>query len=265
MLRPVGRFALWAVLAVLFIRGAAAILAGPGSGPAEDHGGDHQGPGRAAEALAIDFARTWLGTPSPGALRPFLAEGAHVGTGRAPGAGGEVVQAEVAAASGLGGGRWVLTVSCDLRDSRALDLVVPIIRRGADEVAALGAPSIVALPAAAGADPERPRPTAGPEAGAIDELVAKFIPAYLTAGSGQDLSYLLAPGSTVVPLAGALEAVSAGQVEQIGDGEGPRRELLVSERVHDPRTGATYPVSWRLQVARRSGRWYVAAVEGEVA
>jgi hypothetical protein len=265
LLRPLGRVALWALLAVLLIRGGVAVLSAQESEPAAARREGSAGPGRAAEGLAIDFSRTWLRSPSPEALRPFLAEGAHVGTGHVPPGAASVGQAEVVADTRLGGGRWVLTVSCDLRDSRVLDLTVPIVRHGAGEVAVLGAPSIVAVPAAAGADPERPRPTAGPEAAAIDELVAKFIPAYLSADTGRELSYLLAPGVVVVPLGAALEPRSAGPVEQLGDGEGPRRELLASERVVDPSDGASYPVTWRLRVERRAGRWYVAAVEGAAA
>ncbi|HEX4307198.1 MAG TPA: conjugal transfer protein [Solirubrobacterales bacterium] len=264
VLRPLGRAALWVVVVILLVRGAAALLAAPESEStlSPDRAA---GPGRAAEALAVGFARTYLESPTPAALGPFLAEGAHVAAGRGPSApGAEVGQAGVLRASDLGGGRWVLTVFCDLRDARSLDLAVPIVRRGAGEVAVLGAPSIVAAPAPAGADPERPRPLAGPEAGAIGELVAKFIPAYVSARDGRALSYLLAPGARVVPLGGALDVVSVGRAEQLGDGEGPRRELLVGTRLKEPSGGTVYPASYRLQVVRRSGRWYVATVEGAV-
>jgi hypothetical protein len=266
VLRPAGRAALWALLAVLLIRGGAAILAAPESEPEVSGSGPGVGPGQAADALAVTFARTYLESPTPGALAPFLVEGAHVEAGQGPSAAaGGVAQAEVVRGAPLGGGRWVLTVFCDLRDSRTLDLAVPIVRHGADEVAALGAPSIVAAPAPAGADPERPRPTAGPDAAAIDELVAKFIPAYLSAASARALSYLATPGAAVVPLGGTLELVSVGHVDQLGDGEGPRRDLVTAARLRDPAGGATYPVSYRLRVVRRSGRWYVATVEGAVA
>jgi hypothetical protein len=164
VLRPLGRAAIWVVVAILLVWGAATLLAAPESPPPLGRPAEGAGPGRVAEALAVAFARTYLGSPTPGALRPFLAEGARVTGGRGPSARGRVAQAEVAAAARLGGGRWVLTVSCDLRDARTLDLAVPIVRHGAGEVAVLGAPSIVAVPAAA-----------GPDAAAIDELVARFI------------------------------------------------------------------------------------------
>ena len=265
VLRPLGRAALWAALAVLLIRGAAAIFSAPAS-RSEAHGrpGGNAGPGQVAEGMAVGFARTYLESPTPEALAPYLAEGAHLPAGQGPSRPGLVGQAEVVHSAALGGGRWVLTVSCDLRDSGVLDLAVPIVRRTAGEVAALGAPSVVAVPATAGADPERPRPTAGTEAAAIGELVAKFLPAYLSAGSSRELAYLLAPGTTVVPLGGSVESVAVGHVEQLGDGEGPRRELLVGARLREPSGGGIYPTSYRLGVVRRAGRWYVSAVEGAV-
>jgi len=159
----------------------------------------------------------------------------------------------------------VLTVSCDLRDARVVSLAVPVVRPEAGEAAVIGAPSIVAVPATAGADPERPRPIAGPGAKAISELVARFIPAYLSSGESKELSYLLAPGALVVPLAGQVDPVSVGDARQLGDGEGPRRELIAAARVREPASGAVYPVAYRVSVVERTGRWYVAAVEGAVA
>lgn len=264
-LRPVGRVALWAVLAVLLIRGGAAILESPEHIPAPVAGTEASGPGQPAEALAVGFARAYLESPAPDDLRAYLAEGAHLGAGHRPGAGGGVAQAEVVRSAPLGGGRWVLTVSCDLRDARTLYLAVPIVRRAAGEAAALGAPSIVAVPAPAGADPERPRPIAGPGAAAIGELVSKFIPAYVSGAKASELSYLLAPGATVVPLGGALEVASAGRAEQLGGGEGAGRDLIVGVRLRDPASGAVYPLDYRLAVVERARRWYVAAVEGAVA
>lgn len=264
LLRGVGRLALWAAVGLLLIRGAEGLLAAPAAESTAGLAG-RSGPGAGAEATAVGFARAWLEDPDPRALATYLAEGAHLGRGTSPSEPGGVAQVQVVKASKLGGGRWVLTVSCDLRDARVLDLAVPIVRHGAGEAAVMGAPSIVAVPAPAGAVRERPRPLAGADAEAIAELVAKFLPEYLSTGGSKELSYLLAPGSVVVPLGGAVELVSAGGVTQLGDGEGPRRELIATTRVREPDSGATYPTAYRLSVIERSGRWYVAAVEGEVA
>jgi hypothetical protein len=268
-LHALGRVALWAVVAVLLLRGGADLLGSPSEEtPSPTREGDGAGD-PAVSAFAIRFARTYLEEPDPAALRPLLAAGAHIGTGRPPSAQGaqvaQVAQAEVLRTSDVGDGRVVVTVACELRDSRTLYLAVPVVRQGADEAAALGAPSIVAVPATAGADPERPRPVAGPDAGAIGELVDRFLPAYLSAGESSELSYYLAPDTQVVPLGGALESLGSPTVVQIGEGEGPGREVIAGQRVTEPGSGAGYRLAYRLRVVERAGRWYVAAVEGAVA
>jgi hypothetical protein len=257
LLRGLGRVAIWTTLALLLVRGA---LAGPSpqepTGPSRSASTAEQ----ASEAFAIRFARAYLSDPSPSALAPFLAEGARIGAGRPP-SGEPVAQAEVSESEQLGGGREVLTVACELRDSRTLYLAVPIARAPAGEVAALGAPSVVAAPGRPGAYPERPRALAGADAGAIEALVEKFLPAYVEGSEPSDLAYFLAPGAAVQPLGGALQFVSVSGVTQLGSGEGPRREVLAAARLADPASGATYPVAYRLELVK-GARWYVRKVEG---
>ncbi|HEY3552104.1 MAG TPA: conjugal transfer protein [Solirubrobacterales bacterium] len=245
------------MLGLLLLRGIVAAPAG-------------QAPVAAAPGLATDqasavfaarFARAYLEEPAAGALTPYLAEGAKLGTGRPPQGGELVAQAEVTEANELGGGRAVLTVACELRDSRTLYLAVPIVRSKAGEVAALGAPSIVAAPAAAGADPERPQPLAGSDAGAIQALVEKFLPAYVEASEPSDLAYFVAPGAVVQPLGDGLDFAALSGVTQLGSGEGPRREVLAAARLTDSASGATYPVVYRLELIK-GARWYVRRVEG---
>ena len=147
-MRSAGRLALWAAVALLLVRGAADLL-GPSeeARPPSREGGGAGDP--AASAFAIRFVRD-LPRRSLSWKRfgPFLAAGAHIPTGRPPSAqGAGVAQAEVLHEANLGDGRTVLTVACELRDSRTLYLAVPIVRFRAGEVErALGAPSIVAVP-----------------------------------------------------------------------------------------------------------------------
>jgi hypothetical protein len=261
LLRSAGRVTIWIALGLLLIRGFGAVVAPAGGSDLATEAG--VGVDQAGSALAVRFARTYLDDPSPRLLAPFLAEGTRVGGGRPPlGAGAAVAQAEVSGTQELGGGREILTVACELRDARTLYLAVPISRSRAGEVAVPGAPWIVAAPSVAGAAAERSRPLAGPDASAIGALVEKFLPAYISARSPGDLSYLLAPGAAVTPRAGSLELLGApGAVSQIGDGEGPKRTVVVACRLRDPASGAAYRLAYRLTVIRRS-RWYVDAVEG---
>jgi hypothetical protein len=260
LLRGIGRGAIWTVLALLLLRGA---LAGPSPQAPGEPSRSPSTAGQSSSAFAIRFARAYLSDPSPRALAPFLAEGARVGTGRPPADAEPVAQAEVTESEQLGDGRAVLTVACELRDSRTLYLAVPIVRAPAGEVAALGAPSIVAAPGPAGVDSnEHPQPVAGLDAGAIQALVAKFLPDYLAAGDAGSLSYFLAPGAAVQPLGGAIQFLAITGLSQLGSGEGPSRSILAAARISDPRSGAVYPVAYRLELVKRGGRWYVEAVEG---
>ena len=260
VLRTAGRVALWALVGLLLLRGISGVLTEPRrADTATAERSTLSDP--ATSAFAVRFTRTYLSEPSPQALAPFLAPGtsapAHLGSG----AGAQVEQAEVAGVRDLGGGQAIVTVACELGDARILYLAVPIVREGAAEVAAQGVPAIVAGPAGVGEGVEAPRPLAGPDAGAINELVRRFLPAYLSATAPGDLSYLLAPAAAVTSPGGGFELVALASVKQLGGGEGDRRTAVATARVRDAATGAVYPLAYRLQLVRR-GRWYVEAVEG---
>lgn len=260
VLRAAGRVALWALVGLLLLRGISGVLTEPR--PADRGVAAHSiVSDPATAAFAVRFARTYLSEPSPQALAPFLAPGAvapaPIGTGPVA----QVEQAEVAGVRDLGDGQAVVTVACELDDARTLYLAVPIVREDAAEVAAQGVPALVAGPAGVGEGVEAPRPLAGPDAGAITELVRRFLPVYLSATSPGDLSYLLAPAAVVTPPGGGFELAAVASVKQLGEGEGPRRTAVVNARVRDAATGAVYPLAYRLQLVRRD-RWYVERVEG---
>jgi len=259
VLRAAGRVALWALVALLLLRGISGVLTEPR--PADQGAVGHTSASDpATAAFAVRFARTYLSEPSPQALAPFLAPG----TSAPPlgsSAGAQVEQAEVAGIRDLGDGEAIVTVACQLDDARTLYLAVPIVREDAAEVAAQGVPAIVAGPAGVGEGVEAPRPLAGPDSGAITELVRRFLPAYLSATAPGDLSYLLAPAAVVTPPGGGFELVAVASVKQLGGGEGARRTAIATARVRDAATGAIYPLAYRLQLVRRD-RWYVEAVEG---
>ena len=257
-LRSVGRVALWTLVALLLAKGAAAVLASP---PKQVAGSASQGAADdPTSAFAVRFARTYL-SGSSRELTPLLAPGVSDETiPDAAGTDAPVEQVEVAGARDLGAGRAIVTVACELGGGRTLYLAVPIVREGAGEVAALGAPAVVAGPAGVTRSPARPGPLAGSSGAAIADLVRRFLPAYLSATDPGDLSYLLAPGARVTPLGGALRLLAVGMVKQEGDGEGPRRTAIATARVREP-GGASLRLAYRIEVVRR-GRWYVEGVEG---
>jgi Conjugative transposon protein TcpC len=259
-LRVVGRVALWALVGLLLLRGVSGVLSEPrqaGSTAADRSAAADP----ATAAFAVRFARAYLADASPQALAPYLAPGVSVPAPAGTGTVAQVEQAEVAAVRDLGDRQAIVTVACELGDARTLYLAVPIVREDAAEVAALGVPAVVAGPGGVGASVEPPRPVAGPDGGAVAELVGRFLPAYLSAASPGDLAYLLAPGATVTPPGGGFELVAIASVKQLGDGEGARRTVIATARVRDAESGAIIPLAYRLRLLHRD-RWYVEQVEG---
>ena len=260
VLRAVGRLGLWALVGLLLLRGVSGVLTEPqqnGSSAADRSSATHP----ATAAFAVRFARAYLTDASPQALAPYLAPGISTPAPGGTGTVAQVEQAEVAAVRDLGDRQAIVTVACELDDARTLYLAVPIVREDAAEVAALGVPAIVAGPAGVGASVEAPRPVAGPDAEAIVGFVRRFLPAYMSAASPDDLSYLLAPDATVTPPGGDFEVVAVASVKQIGSGEGARRTVVAAARVRDTASGAVFPLAYRLRLVRQD-RWYVEQVEG---
>ena len=259
-LRSVGRVALWTLVALLLAKGGAAVLGGPSKQVAGAPPSAAADP--ATSSFSVRFARTYLSGASARELTPLLAPGvSEQATPGAIGADVPVEQVEVADVRDLGAGRAIVTVACELGGARTLYLAVPIVRERAGEVAALGAPAVVAGPAGVARSATRPQPLVGPPASAIADLARRFLPAYLSASEPGDLSYLLAPGARVTPLGGALRLLALGAVEQEGDGEGARRTVIATARVREASGGATLRLAYRIEVVRR-GRWYVDGVEG---
>jgi hypothetical protein len=259
-LRTAGRAALWALVGLLLLRGTASVLADPQKSDratASPSGVVDPTTG----SFAVRFARAYLGGASSQELAPLLAPGVNTPSAGASATGIEVQQAEVAGSEDLGGGQVLVTVACELADARTVYLAVPIVREGAGGVAVSGAPAVVAGPAGVGEDIPSPRPIAGPDAPAIGELVRRFLPAYFSASSPTDLSYLLTPGAVVVPPGNGLRLLGVSSVKQVGDGEGGRRTVLATVRVRDPLSGASFGLGYRLDVTQH-GRWYVDRVEG---
>jgi len=235
---------LWALVGLLLLRGVSGVLTEPqqnGSSAADRSSATHP----ATAAFAVRFARAYLTDASPQALAPYLAPGISTPAPGGTGTVAQVEQAEVAAVRDLGDRQAIVTVACELDDARTLYLAVPIVREDAAEVAALGVPAIVA----------------GPDAEAIVGFVRRFLPAYMSAASPDDLSYLLAPDATVTPPGGDFEVVAVASVKQIGSGEGARRTVVAAARVRDTASGAVFPLAYRLRLVRQD-RWYVEQVEG---
>jgi hypothetical protein len=239
-LRRIGRVALWALVALLLIRGTESVLSPAPEPPYVPAGAKGSPLGQASSAFAVRFARAYLAEPSLRNLSDRFGEGVTP-NGGSPTVGREVAQAEVTQTQRLGGRRAIVTVACELLGGRVLYLAVPIVRDSAGEVAALGALS-------------------GADAGAIGQLVDRFLAAYVSTSEPADLSYYVAPGMSVAPI-GELRLVGTPNVRESQDEGGPDRTVIASVRARDEASDVTYFLSYRLELVRRE-RWYVSAVEG---
>lgn len=266
---------LWAAVAVIFIRGIGAVLSSPvrplapaSSAPAAvPAAGDQE-----AQAFAVGFARVYL-TFSPGreaqwarAVAPFLASGlsdraAAVLPRRGPGQ--QVAQATVARVASLGGTRALITVACSFTDPTrpARYLSVPVTRGEGGGLSVFDLPSLSAPPPVGSVAFADPPPLAGPDAAEIQQLVGRFLGAYVSGQDPSGLAYLLAPGASVPPLGGGLALVS---LDSVGQDEPPiATGASVDAAVHirDVQSGAIYQLRYRLSLVHRD-RWYVSAVAG---
>ena len=255
---------LWALIGLVLARGLGDLLSGPSGQPAPRESWQAATlAGDRARAFAAGFARVYLESPSARALRPYLAPGLAAELGSTLGRKRvRVAQATPAGERVLGPGRVLITVACQLTGGRGtLYLAVPIGRDPAGGLAVSGLPSLVAPPPTGRVDAEEAQPLAGDEAEAIRRLAGRFLAAYLPGvGGGGELAYLVAPGSALAPVAG-VKLVEMIEVGELGDRAGGRRTMLARARVRDLKSGATYPVAYRLELVRRE-RWYVAGVEG---
>lgn len=264
-LRLGGRVVLWAVVALVAVRGVGDIVAG--DEPATDRpvrvaGGVVDGQAR---AFAISFVRSYLSPPGGG--RPaagFLADGlgdraADSVPPRGPGA--QVAWAMVVREASLGGSRALVTVAAFLADGRVRYVAVPIARDARGRPSVFDLPSFHGPPPAGTAPPATPVPLDGPHAGALADLAGRFVRDYVAGSGSGRLSYLTEPGSEITPLDGDLEVAEVEDVAQADSDSGRLRTLVVSVRVRDRETGGVYPLAYRLEVVRRD-RWYVAAVHG---
>ncbi len=266
---------LWAAVAVIFIRGIGAVLSSPvrpqapvSSAPAAMTLAADQG----AQAFAVGFARVYLSFGPRGqaewarAVAPFLASGLSDRAAAvlpAKGPGQQVAQATVARVASLGGTRALITVACSFTDPTrpARYLSVPVTRDQGGGLSVFDLPSLSAPQPAGSVAFAEPPPLSGPDASEIQQLVGRFLGAYLSGQDPSGLAYLLAPGASVPPLGGGLALVSLDSVGQDEPPTGASASVDAAVHVRDAASGATYPLRYRLSLVHRD-RWYVSAVEG---
>lgn len=260
-LRAIGRIALWAVVVLLLIRGAGAVLASPESESRETSiGGDESSLDDYSSAFVVQFARTYLANPDPTSVAGYMAEPASPPVRASSSPGQKVAQAGVVKTSWLDQSRAITIVSCELTDGRVVRLAVPITRTETGTVAVLGAPYLVPGPTPVQVPGQSTEPVSGPDAGAINELVNKFLAAYVSTANQADLAYFVTPESEVRPLGGGFTLAGPPRTSELDDGP-TARSVLAAVRVTDEVSGSSYSTGYRLDLVKRE-RWYVDAIQG---
>jgi hypothetical protein len=275
LLARLGRLALWATVAVVLVRGLGDILASPDSTPtvrAPERTGDVW-PDEAARAFAVEFATAYLhhtpqDDPSEYARRIAGLGSTELANELAPqldhrGLGQAVRSATVAASTTLDARHALLTVAATVttpHGTTTRHLTVPVARDAAGGLTVYDLPSFVAAPTRASAAPPNGEPLIGDERPAAEDVLGRFLRAYLAGDSG-GLSYLVPPGTRIAAASGRFELLELGSITSVGEPSGDERVLLVGVQARDTVSRSLHALRYRVRLVRRD-RWYVADING---
>lgn len=273
--RTGGRVAIWAIIALLLLRGLGDLLSDAERQPSAPSSETTEFPGPAEQAFAVRVARLYLSgeTARPARASSILdsvfASGlrgrfapASAGKGATP----SVAEATVSGVKPTGADRAVVTVACvpgGPGRSSVRYVAVPVARDSRGGLIAYDLPSLVAGPPAGDVEAAQPAPLSGPSADEIDRLVRRFLAAYLAGADQADLSLFVAPDATVGSVGAGLELAGVSEIGQLESTEPNRLLISATAEVRDTRSGATYPARYRLELVRGE-RLYVESIEGEV-
>lgn len=276
LLRQVGRYLLWAILLLVFVRGVGAIFAGdPERTTRADAGSALRTPSfpdDEARAFAVQFTRAYL-TFAPEhpeyhelSVRPFVSaplreDGALELPVRGPSQ--TVTSATVARAKPLGDNRALVTIAATVvnRTITTRYLTVPVARDANGGLTVYDYPAFSSPPPVGEVDVPEPSSLDGAGSSEISDLMTRFFAAYLDARQLSELAYFLARDARVIPLEQRYRLRRVLGVAQVGEGTGPTRIVLVTVRARDPETRADYTLRYRVELVRRD-RWYVKTLAG---
>jgi hypothetical protein len=275
LLARLGRLALWAAVAVVLVRGLGDILASSGSTPtgrARERTADVW-PDDAARAFAVEFATAYLHQPpqdDPGEYARRIAGFAstQLAADLAPqldqrGSGQAVRSAAVAGSTTLDARHALVTVAATVTTPDGVTtrhLTVPVARDAAGGLAVYDLPSFAAASPRTSAGPTDGEPLIGDERAAVEDVVGRFMRAYLAGDTG-GLSYLVPPGTRIAAAAGRFELVELGSITRLGAPARDERLVLVRVHARDSLSRALYALRYRVGMVRRD-RWYVADING---
>lgn len=270
LLRAVGRVALWAVIALLLVRGTTDVLGRERLGAASERGpvqSDAVWPDEPVRAFAASFARAYLSF-APGRreqhareLARFMApELAAAGIPEVVRRGGEQLVAHVvpAGSTRLDADRALVTVAVGLAGRSGVRyLAVPVGRDERGGLVVYDLPSFVAAPARGIVELPESEPLPAGERAELEGVLMRFLRSFL-AGDSAGLEYLVPAGERVRAVSPPLELVDVNEIALLA-GAGDRRVVAVELRARDASSGAVLRLRYRVALVR-VGRWFVASV-----
>lgn len=262
---------LWALLALVFVRGAVSLVGGEAQPAARAPlAAAPSFPDAEAQAFAVDFARAYMSF-SPGrqdwvalALEPYLAPSLPEDAGlRVPDQGESQVveQATVARTRAIDRDRALVTVAATVSNRVVTTryLTVPVARDSRGGLAVYDYPSLSPPPSRAHVDEPATDDLERSERDALEAVLARFFPVYL-AGRSRELEYLLPPGASLRALGQRHRFVELDSLaREPGSARGRQRTVLAAVEARDAESGAQHLLRYRVGLELRE-RWYVRAI-----
>jgi hypothetical protein len=265
VLKRLGRVVLWLLVVVLLLRGLASLFSTDTPAPTAARPAATVAavwPDDEARAFAADFARAYLSysPKQPQALGRFVTP--ELVSSIAP----EYVDGEarqsvgavsVARTAKLDASHALVTVAAAVNNETRY-LAVPVARDSRGGVVVSDLPSLVAPPAHGVVDAPELEPLASSERAGIEDVLQRFMSAYL-AGDSRALVYLVPAGARVGALGQKYELLGVTSVALAAPARGSSREVWATVRARDVESRAVYGLRYRLKLVQED-RWYVAAV-----
>ena len=266
--KRLGRAVLWLLVLVLLLRGLASVMQPrtPATVAAAPKPAVASWPDDQTRAFATDFARAYLTfnpkdpEPSATAIRAFV--GPELASSIVPEYGEDaprraVGSVSVARVARVDDTHALVTVAAAATGGTQY-VTVPVARDASGALVVSDLPSLAAPPARASvAETETESMPAG-ERGPIEDVVSRFLTAYLGGDAGA-LAYLVPAGVRMDVLAQRHQLVDIVSLGLAEPAEGQVREVLATARVRDAASRAVYGMRYRLRLVRED-RWLVAAV-----
>jgi Conjugative transposon protein TcpC len=272
----VGRVALWLLMIVLLVRGAAGLVGGDGQTAVRGQARvAAPWPDDAARAFAVRFVSAYLERSArdpeadaraiTGFVSPELA-GELPARWEQPAPRQTVRSAVVSGAVAVDARRALVTVAATVAAARVSTrlVTVPVARDAGGGLVVYDLPSLAPAPSLATVGRELGEPLLGSEGAEVRDVLTRFLRAYL-AGDAGGLTYLVPPGTRIGASTGGFELVELGSVAAVGTrGSASRLLVLATVQARDVESRAVYALRFRVRLLRRD-RWYVAGLDGSAA